>query len=48
MFSKAAGWIHVERSAPASEQLSGLTFGKPHLGHVLTGLEQFSVLPPSG
>jgi hypothetical protein len=38
-FSKAADWIHVERSAPASEQLSRLTFGNPHLGHVLTGLE---------
>ena len=47
-FSKAADWIHVESSAPASKRLSRLTFGKPHLGRVLTGLEQFSVFRPSG
>ncbi len=47
-FSKAAGWIHVETSAPASEQLLRLVSGKPHLGHVRTGVEQFSVLRPSG
>jgi hypothetical protein len=33
----------LERSAPASEQLLRLAFGKPN-GHVLTGLEHFSVL----
>ena len=48
LLSKAADWIHVERSAPASEQFARLTFGRRHLGHVLTGLEQISVLRPSG
>jgi hypothetical protein len=37
--SEAADWGHVEKSAPASEQLPRLTFGKPHLGHVRTGVE---------
>ena len=47
-FSIACGWMPVERSVPASEQLLRLAFGKPHLRHVLTGLERFSVLSHSG
>ena len=47
-FSRACAWIHVESSAPASEQLLRLAFGKSHLGHVRAGVEQFSVLRLSG
>lgn len=46
--SKAAGWIHVEGSALATKQFLRLVFGKPHLGHFCTGVEQFSLLSPSG
>ena len=35
-------------SASASGQFLRLAFGKPHHGHVLTGLEQFSLLCHSG
>jgi hypothetical protein len=36
--SGAVGWIQVDGSASATEQLAGLVFRKAHLGHVLTGL----------
>ncbi len=47
-FSKACGWMDVEKTVPGSEQLQRLASGSPHLGHVRTGVEQLSLRRHSG
>ena len=47
-FFKHANRIHMARSVAASQHLLHLSFGKLHRGHVLSHLEQLSVLRPSG
>jgi hypothetical protein len=41
--SRAAAWIYMQRSAPASGRVLPIASGKPHLGYARTGVEKVKV-----